>query len=223
MPDSTTDFASLRRTMVDGQLRTYDITDQELLSAMLEVPREKFVPAALSGIAYLDTDVPVGAERGRRMLKPMVLAKLIQAADVTSTDHVLDVGCATGYSSAILAKLAESVVALESDANLAETARKVLGQVGAHAVTVVSGPLPEGCAVRGPYDVIVVNGLVEVISPQLLGQLKDGGRLVTLAGEGPASKAMLYRSVRGEVSARPIFDAAGAALPGFAKPAEFVF
>ena len=95
MPDSTTDFASLRRTMVDGQLRTYDITDQELLSAMLEVPREKFVPAAVSGIAYLDTDVQVGAERGRRMLKPMVLAKLIQAADVTSTDHVLDVGCAT--------------------------------------------------------------------------------------------------------------------------------
>ena len=223
MPDSTTDFASLRRTMVDGQLRTYDITDQELLSAMLEVPREKFVSAALSGIAYLDTDVPVGAERGRRMLKPMVLAKLIQAANITSTDHVLDVGCATGYSSAVLAKLAESVVALESDGNLAETARKALEQVAAHAVTVVNGPLPEGCAVRGPYDVIVVNGLVEAISPQLLSQLKEGGRLVTLVGEGPASKAMLYRSVRGEVSARPIFDAAGATLPGFAKPAEFVF
>jgi protein-L-isoaspartate(D-aspartate) O-methyltransferase len=223
MPDSTTDFASLRRTMVDGQLRTYDITDQELLSAMLEVPREKFVPASLAGVAYLDTDVPVGADRGRRMLKPMVLAKLIQAANVTSTDHVLDVGCATGYSSAVLAKLAGSVVALETDVNLAEMARKDLEMAGARSVTVVSGLLQDGCAARGPYDVIVVNGLVEAVSPQLLGQLKDGGRLVTLIGEGPASKAMLYRSVRGEVSARPIFDAAGAVLPGFAKPAEFVF
>lgn len=223
MPDSTTDFASLRRTMVDGQLRTYDITDQKLLSAMLEVPRERFVPAAFSGIAYLDADIPFGPDRGRRMLKPMVLAKLIQAADVTSTDDILDVGCATGYSSAVLAKLAGSVVGLETDGNLTESARNILREVGATSVTVVAGPLPEGCPQHGPYDVIVLNGLVEAVSTQLLGQLKDGGRLVGLVGNGPASKAMLYRSVRGEISARPIFDASGASLPGFSKPAEFVF
>ncbi len=223
MPDSTTNFATARRMMVDGQLRTYDITDQELLSAMLEVPREKFVPAAMSGIAYLDMDIAVGP--GRRMLKPMVLAKLIQAAGVTSGDHVLDVGCATGYSSAVLAKLAGSVVALEADSGLADSARRTLDAVGASSVVVMTGPLADGCAAKGPYDVILLNGAVEIVPPQLLKQLKDGGRLIAVIGSGPASKATLYRSMgpEGEVSSRPIFDASGALLPGFAKPAEFVF
>ena len=223
MPDPTTNFATARRMMVDGQLRTYDITDQELLSAMLEVPREKFVPTAMAGIAYLDTDVAVAS--GRRMLKPMVLAKLIQAADIASSDHVLDVGCATGYSSAVLAKVAGSVVALEADAGLADTARRALGEMGATSVTVVTGPLADGNASKGPYDVILLNGAVETVPPQLMNQLKDGGRLVAVVGSGPASKATLYRS-RGsnnEISSRSIFDATGALLPGFSKPAEFVF
>jgi len=224
MPDPTTNFATARRMMVDGQLRTYDITDQDLLSAMLELPREKFIPAAMSGIAYLDTDVSVGSA-GRRMLKPMVLAKLIQAAGIKPADHVLDVGCATGYSSAVLAKLAASVVALEADNVLADTARRNLSDVGAASATVVTGPLAEGCSSRGPYDVILLNGAVESVPPQLLKQLKEGGRLVAVVGSGPASKATLYRSggVNGEVSARAIFDASGALLPGFSKPAEFVF
>lgn len=222
MPDSTTNFATARRMMVDGQLRTYDITDQKLLSAMLEVQREKFVPATMAGIAYLDTDVAVGHDR--RLLKPMVLAKLIQAAGISPSDSVLDVGCATGYSAAVLAKLAGSVVALEADAALADAARRTLG-AGAGAVTVVTGPLADGCAAKGPYDVILVNGAVETVPPQLFKQLKDGGRLVTVVGSGPASKATLYRSLGrgGEVSSRAIFDATGALLPGFSKPAEFVF
>ncbi len=218
MPTSTTDFATARRMMVDGQLRTYDITDQTLLAAILDVPRERFVPAALTGIAYLDTDVPVGSARTRRMLKPMVFAKLVQAAAITDSDHVLDVGCATGYSAAVLAKLAGSVVAVESDAALADEARRTLGEAA-----VVSGPLAEGCAVRGPYDVIVVEGAIEAVPPQLLRQLKEGGRLVAVVGDGPASKATLYRQSGGEISARPIFDASGAMLPGFSRPAEFVF
>jgi protein-L-isoaspartate(D-aspartate) O-methyltransferase len=223
MPDPTTNFAAARRMMVDGQLRTYDITDQELLSAMLEVPRERFIPAAQSGIAYLDTDIAV--DHGRRMLKPMVLAKLLQAAGITPSDHVLDVGCATGYSSAVLAKLASSVVALEGDSALADIARKTLKDVGATAVTVVTGSLSEGYPAKAPYDVIVLNGVVEIVPPQLLKQLKEGGRLVAVVGSGPATKATLYRrgGAGGEVSARPIFDATGALLPGFSKPAEFVF
>lgn len=224
MPDSTTNFATARRMMVDGQLRTYDITDQSLLSAMLELPREKFIPAAMSGIAYLDTDVSVGSG-GRRMLKPMVLAKLIQAAGIKPTDHVLDVGCATGYSSAVLAKLAASVIALEADNGLADIARSNLSLVGAASVSVVTGALAEGCPSRGPYDVIVLNGAVETVPPRLLKQLKEGGRLVAVVGSGPALKATLYRSggAKGEVSARAIFDASGALLPGFSKPVEFVF
>ena len=219
MPNPTTDFAIERRMMVDGQLRTYDITDQTLLAAFLDVPRERFVPAALAGIAYLDTDLPMGAAGVRHMLKPMVFAKLVQAAAVTAEDHVLDVGCATGYSAAVLAKLARSVVAVEADAGLAEDARKALGA----SVTVVSGPFNAGCADKGPYDVIVVEGVIATVSPTLLRQLKEGGRLVAVVGDGPAAKATLYRLVQGDVSGRPIFDAAGAPLPGFSRPAEFVF
>ena len=219
MPSPTTDFATARRMMVDGQLRTYDITDQTLLAAFLDVPRERFVPPALAGIAYLDTDLPLGTGGVRRMLKPMVFAKLVQAAAVTPTDHVLDVGCATGYSAAVLAKLAAGVVAVEADAGLAEEARKALGA----AVTVVSGPFNAGSADKGPYDVIIVEGVIETVPPALLRQLKEGGRLVAVVGDGPAAKATLYRLVQGEVSARPIFDASGARLPGFSRPAEFVF
>jgi protein-L-isoaspartate(D-aspartate) O-methyltransferase len=158
------------------------------------------------------------------MLKPMVLAKLIQAAGVTAADRVLDVGCATGYSSAVLARLAGDVVALEADQALADMARRALGDEGG-AVSVVTGPLAEGCAAKGPYDVILLNGAVETVPRQLLKQLKEGGRLVAVVGAGPASKAILYRSAgaNGEVSSRPIFDASGALLPGFSKPAEFVF
>jgi protein-L-isoaspartate(D-aspartate) O-methyltransferase len=158
------------------------------------------------------------------MLKPMVLAKLIQAAGITAADRVLDVGCATGYSSAILARLAGSVVALESDQALADSARRTLADVGA-VVSVMTGPLAEGCAAEGPYDAILLNGAVEAVPQALLNQLKEGGRLVAVVGTGPGSKATLYRSVGrpGGASARPIFDASGALLPGFSKPAEFVF
>jgi protein-L-isoaspartate(D-aspartate) O-methyltransferase len=217
--DHSPDFATARRMMVDGQLRTYDITDQTLLAAFLDVPRERFVSAAQTGIAYLDIDLPMGKSGARRMLKPMVFAKMVQAAAIAPSDHVLDVGCASGYSAAVLAKLAGSVVALEADADLADEARKALGA----AVTVVNGPLAEGCAAKGPFDAILVEGAVEMLPPGLLRQLKEGGRLVAVVGDGPAAKATLYRLVQGEISARPIFDASAARLPGFSKPAEFVF
>ena len=218
------DFAAARRMMVDGQVRTADVTDKRLLAAMLELPRERFVPEEKEALAYLDLDVPVTEGKPtRRLLKPMVLAKLIQAAEVGEDDRVLDIGCATGYSSAVLAKLAGAVFALEEDAALAKQAKRVLSEVGAAAAAVVSGPLTAGWPAAKPYDVILIDGAIEELPERLAGQLGEGGRLVCVLGQGPAGKAMLYRCVHGDLSARPIFDAAAPLLPGFAKPQAFVF
>jgi protein-L-isoaspartate(D-aspartate) O-methyltransferase len=219
------DFAALRRTMVEGQVRTSDVTDLRLISAMQELPRERFVPQNKVELAYLDLDIPVG-EAGRpvrRLLKPMVLAKLVQAADIAEADRVLDIGCATGYSSALLGRLAGAVVALEEDASLAQIASRTLAALGAVNVTVATGPLTVGWASGGPYDVIMMEGATEVVPMGLHEQLKDGGRLVCVLGRGPEGKAMLFRSLEGELRGRSIFDAAAPMLPGFAKTAEFVF
>ena len=219
------DFAALRRTMVEGQVRTSDVTDLRLLAAMQDLPRERFVPQDKMELAYLDRDIHVSAAGRpvRRLLKPMVLAKLIQAADVGETDRVLDIGCATGYSSALLGRLAGSVTALEEDAALALHAKTTLAALAASNVTVMTGPLAAGWPAGGPYDVIVLEGASEVVPHDLHGQLKEGGRLVCVLGHGPAGKAMLFRSLEGELSGRPIFDAAAPVLPGFTKAPEFVF
>lgn len=221
------DFAAARRTMVDSQLRTNDVTEPRLIAAMLALPRERFLPPENAALAYLDTDVPATAAQAgkpaRSLLKPLVLARLIQAAEIAEGDHVLDVGCATGYSSAVLARLAHSVVALEEEAGLAAQARDNLHSLGIKHVEVVSAPLAEGWASRGPYDAIILNGATEVVPKALLRQLKPSGRLAGVFRRGAAGKAMLYRSIEGEYSGRPVFDAAAPLLPGFAEPVAFVF
>jgi len=219
------DFAALRRTMVDGQVRTADVTDLRLLAVMLDLPRERFVPAAKAEFAYLDRDIPVsGADRPVRwLLKPMVLAKLIQAAAIGETEQVLDVGCATGYSSALLGRLAGGVVALEEDMALAQKATENIAALGAANVQVAIGALAAGWPAGGPYDAILLEGASGVVPQALLGQLKEGGRLVCVLGAGPAGKAMLYHARAGEFSGRPIFNAAAPLLPGFAETPEFVF
>jgi protein-L-isoaspartate(D-aspartate) O-methyltransferase len=219
------DFAAARRMMVDGQVRTSDVTDLRIIAAMLELPRERFVPAASSDLAYLDLDAPVGAgaEPGRRLLKPMVLAKMVQAAAVKVDDRVLDVACATGYSSALLGRLARSVVALEEDPALARLADENLKAIGAGNVAVVAGPLAQGCQLKAPFDVIFLNGATEVVPQALCRQLADGGRLLAVMGHAPTCRAMVYRSVGGNVSGWPIFDASAPLLPGFAEPPAFVF
>lgn len=215
-----TDFAAARRMMVDGQVRTADVTDLRLLAAMDDVPRERFVPADKAGLSYLDLDLPAG-EGGRCLLKPMVLAKLIQLAEISETDRVLDVGCASGYSSAVLAELAGSVVALEEDRSLALAAERTLA--GRSNVEVVNGALSAGWAAGGPYDAIVMQGATEVVPDALLRQLKDGGRLVCILGAAPQRKAMLYRNSDGDMSGRSMFDAAAPVLPGFQRTPSFVF
>lgn len=217
------DFVDARQKMIDSQLRPLDVTSPELLEAMLDLPRERFVPADRAAIAYLDRDVPVPDSPGRSLLKPIVLARLIQAAQVGKTERVLVVGCATGYSAAVLSRLAGEVVALEQDAGLARQAREALGAVGAGNVTVVTNPLKDGWPAGAPYDVIVVDGSMAVEPETLVRQLKEGGRLVGILGSGGAGVGTLYRVDRGEVSARPVFNAAAPTLPGFEKPAAFVF
>ena len=222
-----TDFAAARRMMVDGQVRTSDVTDRRLIAAMLEVPRERFVPPTQAALAYLDLDMPVTPPgkgvQVRRLLKPMVLAKLIQAAEVGANDRVLDIGCATGYSSAVLAQLARSVIALEEDAALARIAAENLTAVAAARAAVVSGPLTQGWTKEAPYDVILLNGAVEIAPEALFRQLEHGGRLVGVVRRAGLGQAMLYRAIEGDVSGRPIFDAAASLLPGFAAPPAFVF
>lgn len=214
-----TDFAAARRMMVDGQVRTADVTDLRILAAMQAIPRERFVPAASTGLAYLDLDLPVGD--GRRLLKPMVLGKMLQAANVTAGDRVLDVGCATGYAAAVLARLAAKVVALEENKALAQAAQAALA--GIENVTVVSGPLIEGWRQASPYDVILVEGATEIAPKTLCGQLAEGGRLLCVQGQGPAAKATLYLRSGAEAGPRAIFDAAAPVLPGFVKPLAFAF
>jgi protein-L-isoaspartate(D-aspartate) O-methyltransferase len=220
-----TDFATARRMMVDGQVRTADVTDRPLLAAFLEVPRERFCPADKLSLAYMDLDVLVSGPGHvtRYLLKPMVLGKLIQALEVAESDRVLDVGCATGYSTALLSRLANVVVGLEEDENLVLRAREALAELGHADIKTVAGPLTRGFAAGGPYDAIVLQGSVEVVPQTLLAQIKDGGRLGCVLGRGPGARAMLYRSIDGEISGRPVFDAAAAPLPGFSKPPAFVF
>lgn len=218
---ATLDMTMARRMMVDGQVRVADVTDLEVLDAMLAVPRELFVPPAMASQAYLDSVVPIG--EGRSLIKPMVLAKLIQAADVGSTDHVLVIGCGTGYSAAVLARLAGSVVALEENAGLARKAKETLAKVGPASVIVATGPLTAGWPAVAPYDVILLDGATEIVPETLASQLKPDGRIAAVFRQGPMGKAMIYRLAEGRLIARSAFDAAAPVLPGFVAPEVFVF
>jgi len=219
-----TDYAQARTRMVDNQLRTNDVTDLRILDAMETVPREKFVPASKRAVAYIDEDLPVGASSsGRYMLKPHVFGKLLQLARVDSQDIVLVVGAGTGYSAAVLGKLATSVVAVEEDEDLAQSATAVLLDLGIENSVIVEGPLTAGYAAEGPYDVIVVNGAVDILPEAILKQLKDDGRLVVVEGQGGAGAAQLYQNSNGKVSARFGFNASAPMLPGFEKKEQFQF
>jgi len=221
------DFSELRVKMVDGQVRTTDVTDAALLDAMLAVPREAFVSAALQPLAYIDEDIRIsdGADGSgaRYLMEPSPLAKLLQLAEIGAGDSVLDVGCGTGYSTALLSRLAKSVVALESDAALAEAAKAALSAQGCDNTSVVTGPLPQGHAAKAPYNVILIGGSVEEVPAALLGQLAEGGRLVAVEGQGNSGVARLFFKAGGVVTGRRAFNAAIKPLPGFERIHAFEF
>ncbi|MCR5859913.1 protein-L-isoaspartate O-methyltransferase [Mesorhizobium sp. J428] len=215
------DFSGLRTKMVDGQVRTTDVTSLPLLDALLSVPREEFVPAAKKSLAYIDEDLEIAP--GRYLMEPSPFARIVQLADIQPGDFVLDIGAGTGYSSAVLSKIAGSVVALEQDPALAEKAQSVLSALGYDTVAVVEGRLTAGYPEQAPYDVIVIEGAVEQIPPVLFDQLKDGGRLLAVEGFGNSGVVHIYVKHGSSVSARRAFNAAVKALPGFNNAPVFEF
>lgn len=224
--EDAVDTAIQRKNMVESQVRPSDVTDRRIIRAMLELPREQFVSERVKDLAYMDGPVEITADRS--LLAARVFAKLVQAAQIEPDAAVLDVGTATGYSAAVLALLAGSVVALECDGALAATARTLLSSERGLAseagkVRVVEGNLADGWPADGPYDAIIVEGAVQEVSPRLLDQLKDGGRLVAVLGSGRVGRATVWRREGGAFGRLDIFDASADLLPGFQKAHEFAF
>jgi len=218
------DFATARRKMVDGQVRPSDVTDIRIIEAMLEVPREAFVPQSRRALAYLDLDLDVSEGDAKGFLiKPAVLAKMLQAAEIGEADSVLVVGCATGYAAAVTARLAARVRATEGDAALAAKAAEVLGRLGIGNVTVGTNAAADGDQTGAPYDVIVLDGATETIPDRLYRQLKEGGRLVGVFAMSRPARAVLVTHSRGDFGERALFDAAAPVLPGLERVPAFVF
>jgi protein-L-isoaspartate(D-aspartate) O-methyltransferase len=218
-------FSIARQKMVDGQVRPSDVTDIRIIDAMLEVPREAFVPENQRAMAYLDLDLEVsgGAAAKRFLIKPVVMAKMLQAAEIGETDSVLVVGCATGYSAAVVAKLAKRVTATESDSALAAKAKGTLAGLGLGNVTVREAAAAEGDQADAPYDVIVLDGATEVIPDRLYAQLKDGGRLVGVFAMSQPPRATIVTRSPGDFGNRALFDAVAPVLPGLERVPAFVF
>ncbi len=215
------DYELARRNMVESQVRTNRVTHAGLVEAMETVPREKFVPEHLAGIAYVDEALPLG--EGRFVMEPMVLALLLQTAEIDKDDVVLMVGCGSGYGAAIVARLAATVVVVDDNAALAQQATDNLVAMEADNVAIMESPMAEGNAKQGPYDVIVFNGAVGEIPDAIISQLADGGRLVAIVAKGDGlGKGTLVQKFGSSVVSREAFDAGTPVLPGFEKKAEFV-
>lgn len=219
---ATTEYSAARLNMVDGQIRPNKVTDQRVVDAFLAVAREQFVPAGLRGVAYVDKSIAIG--KGRYLLEPMVLARLLNDARIQATDMVLDVGTGSGYSAAVIGRLAAAVVALESDSELAAQANQAMQMQGVDNAAVMHGPLNAGWARQAPYNVIILQGAVGAVAPALLEQLADGGRLLAVVmPESGQGVARLYQKTGGQISVRVLFDASAALLPGFEARADFQF
>lgn len=216
------DYAIARRHMVDSQIRTNKVTDQRIIDALGDLPREEFLDAALQAAAYVDEDIRI--DEDRCLMQPMVLARMVQALDVGPGDVALDIGCGTGYSTALLARLAATVVALESEPGLAQSANQNLTGLSVDNAVVVDGRLADGYAAQAPFDVIFFGGAVAEIPAAILRQLGEGGRICAVVRkEGEPGRVTLGLCKNGQVSFRVLFDAAIPSLPGFAPEKGFVF
>lgn len=218
-------FSTARQNMVDCQVRPSDVTDSRIIDAMLEVPREVFVPPNQRPLAYMDLDLDVG-EAGsakRYLIKPAVTARMLQAAEIKDTDKVLVAGCATGYTAAVVAKFASHVTATESDPALAAKAKAALAELGLGNVTVRTAAVADGDQANAPYDVIVLNGATEIVPEGLYRQLREGGRLVGVFATTKPPRAVIVSHSHDDFGDRALFDAVAPVLPGLERRPAFVF
>lgn len=214
------EFASRRVMMVDTQVRPSDVTKFPIIDAMLSVPRETFVPEDKREAAYMGENLPLGP--GRVVLEARTMAKLLDALDVQPGELVLDIGCGLGYSAAVIARLGETVVAVEEDEALAAEAQRLLSEEGVDNAVVVVGKLAEGSVKCAPYDVITIEGGVETVPEAILAQLKDGGRIGAVFMDGAVGTARIGYKTDGRVSWRQVFNAAAPVLPGFQAARSFM-
>jgi protein-L-isoaspartate(D-aspartate) O-methyltransferase len=215
------DYAAARQAMVDRQVRPSDVTAYPIISALLDVPRERFVPEAMKPVAYAGEHLPLGD--GRVLLDPWSFSKLVETVGVRPTDLVLDVGSGLGYPAAVIARLAEAVVALEEDPAMAAAAEETLGRLGVDNAVVLSGRLADGAPEHVPYDVILIEGGVGEVPSALTDQLKDGGRIAAIFSDGTFGQGRLGIKSAGVVAWRRVFDSTAPILPGFEKAKTFEF
>ncbi len=219
------DYALQRLNMVESQVRPSDVTDRRIIQAMLAIPRELFVPSKLRATAYRDADLTIlpgdGARVARTLMAPRTFAKMLQLATIDDDAIVLDIGCLGGYSAAVIASLAQTVIALEMDDKLAEQAARTLSDQDLNNVVVETGALAQGFAKEAPFDAIIVEGGVAQIPEHLLDQLKDGGTLVAISLDRVQGQCRMWKRIGMSFDSRPVFDAHAALLPGFEKASEF--
>ncbi|MGY6662223.1 MAG: protein-L-isoaspartate O-methyltransferase family protein [Glycocaulis sp.] len=213
------ELAEARRQMVASQIRPADVTDRRLQDAMLAIPRERFLPRSMAGSAYADMEIDLG--EGRRFMRPRDFAKLVQALGVKPGELVLDLACARGYSTAILSRLCETVIGIESNESFASKAEGALSDIGADNAVIVTGDIKKGAPEQGPFDVILVNGAVELVPDAWLSQLADDGRLGVIVRENGVGRARVYTRKSGVVGSRVVFDSMTSLLPGFEREPEF--
>lgn len=220
------DYVEARHNMVESQIRTNKVTDTAVIQAFQTVPRERFVPLPLRGIAYVDDDIQIA--EGRCVMEPMVLARLLQIAAIRQSDVALNIGCGTGYATAVLAQLCDAVVGLDSDPKLVEKASHLLTELGIDNAVAVEGDLVDGYAKQAPYDVILIGGAIGAVPEGLKAQLAPGGRLIAVmqadrAQAGGIGQANVFVKHDDMLSGRPVFDASTPPLPEFAVVEQFVF
>ncbi len=216
-----TDFATARTTMVDCQVRPSDVTKYPIIEALLAIPREEFVPEPRKAVAYSGAHLDLGA--GRVLLDARTFAKMLEAANIQPDEMVLDLGCGLGYSSAIIAHLAEAVVCVEENEDLASEATSILAANSVDNAVVITAPLTEGAAKHGPYDVVITEGAVEEVPNTVLAQIKDGGRIVTILANGNRGDCMVGHKRGDQIDWRRAFAATAPVLAGFEKKPGFNF
>lgn len=215
------DYQNRRTLMVDTQVRPSDVTKFPIIDALLQVPREEYVPDDKRDAAYIGENIDIGA--GRVVLEPRTLAKMLDALDVQPSDVVLDLGCGLGYSTAVLAHMADFVVAVDDDAGRADEAQQILSAQGVDNAAVFHGILAEGAAKNGPYDVIILQGAVEQVPDGLIAQIKEGGRIAAIFASGALGEVRLGRKIDGQMNWRMAFNAGAPVLSGFEREAVFTF